>query len=280
MNNLFIKAIYSWLLPIGCILIINSLKAQDIGNPDSVIIDTINIPFAPDGDTVYVPVGFITDDSVAAISVPITWRSPDGMIEPSETVWGSLFYGVSEVWDTILYSPDIIRHLTFGSLWQYFTTNGELIWGMDLCFIIHPGAMPQIVTIDTINDPICGRIYFSDNHGFRAWYPNVRAGFLRYAGELANPEILRKDCDYFLGFNYPNPFNISTEIHYAISEVTHVNLTIFDILGNKVATLINEIQNTGKYQLTWNANDLPSGIYFYRLRAGNYRETRKMILIK
>jgi hypothetical protein len=83
-----------------------------------------------------------------------------------------------------------------------------------------------------------------------------------------------------LSQNYPNPFNASTVIEYSLPSQTMVSIYIFDILGRKVETLGNSIQEAGHHSIVWNGQDKPSGIYFYRLKAGDYCETRKMLLLK
>lgn len=80
--------------------------------------------------------------------------------------------------------------------------------------------------------------------------------------------------------NYPNPFNPSTQIKYDLSKTQPVHLTIYDITGRKVAVLVNEKQSAGAHIITFNANGLSSGVYFYRLEAGDFVQTRKMVLIK
>jgi hypothetical protein len=85
---------------------------------------------------------------------------------------------------------------------------------------------------------------------------------------------------YTLLQNYPNPFNPSTSIQYAISSTQFVTLKVYDLLGREVATLINEENNPGNYAVEFNASQLSSGIYFYKLQAGDFVETKKMILIK
>ncbi|MDP4172851.1 MAG: YCF48-related protein [Bacteroidota bacterium] len=86
--------------------------------------------------------------------------------------------------------------------------------------------------------------------------------------------------DYKLRQNYPNPFNPSTIINYSIAEGNIVTLKIFDVLGNEVSEPVNRFETAGSYNVRFDASNLPSGIYFYQLRAGNYVETRKMILIR
>ncbi len=86
--------------------------------------------------------------------------------------------------------------------------------------------------------------------------------------------------DFSLHQNYPNPFNPSTTIKYGITERTFVGLKIYDILGREVDILVNEEQGAGYYNINFNAYQLASGVYFYQLRAGNFIETKKMLLIK
>ncbi|MFO7446006.1 MAG: discoidin domain-containing protein [Ignavibacteriaceae bacterium] len=85
---------------------------------------------------------------------------------------------------------------------------------------------------------------------------------------------------YFLYQNYPNPFNPSTVIRYSLPEQVHVSLKIFDILGNEIKTLVNNNQGTGNYEVIFDASGVSSGVYFYRLQAGDYIQNLKMLLLK
>jgi photosystem II stability/assembly factor-like uncharacterized protein len=80
--------------------------------------------------------------------------------------------------------------------------------------------------------------------------------------------------------NYPNPFNPVTSIQYSLSSMQFVTLKIYDVLGNEIATLVNEEKSAGEYEVEFNGNGLTSGIYFYQLKAGESIQTRKMILLK
>jgi hypothetical protein len=80
--------------------------------------------------------------------------------------------------------------------------------------------------------------------------------------------------------NYPNPFNPSTRIVYSIPKASNVTLNIYNVLGQQVKTLVHETQSQGTYTVTFNATSLPSGIYFYRIDAGDYNQVKKMILLK
>ncbi len=80
--------------------------------------------------------------------------------------------------------------------------------------------------------------------------------------------------------NYPNPFNPSTLIRYQLPTESHVTLTIFDPLGREIMTLVDATQTPGTRSITWNAGNLPNGVYFYRLRAGKFAETKKLVLMR
>ena len=86
--------------------------------------------------------------------------------------------------------------------------------------------------------------------------------------------------DFNLSQNYPNPFNPVTRIQYSVNSMELVSLKIYDILGNEVATLVNKEQPAGRYELMFNAEELSSGIYFYKLQSGSLIQTKKMILLK
>ncbi len=98
--------------------------------------------------------------------------------------------------------------------------------------------------------------------------------FAKENDEAAFPE------EFKLEQNYPNPFNPSTTIRYNVPEESFVTLKIYDILGNEIANLVNEKRSPGSYSVNFNASQYVSGVYIYSLRAGNYAQTRKMILTK
>ena len=85
---------------------------------------------------------------------------------------------------------------------------------------------------------------------------------------------------YALEQNYPNPFNPSTKISFAVPTQEFVTVNVYDILGRKVETLMNETKSPGYYEINFNADKMPSGTYIYEIRAGNFVETKKMVLLK
>jgi len=105
-----------------------------------------------------------------------------------------------------------------------------------------------------------------------------------YNGNYEYSDVIEIDAfsidEYALEQNFPNPFNPSTKIKYSIPYSSLVTLKVFDALGNKIETLVNEEKPSGSYEVNFNASSLTSGVYFYRLQDGSFVETKKMILIK
>jgi len=85
---------------------------------------------------------------------------------------------------------------------------------------------------------------------------------------------------YKMSQNYPNPFNPSTTIKFSIPKASNVKLTIFDAIGREVAVLIDKQMNAGNYSFNWNAINLSSGIYLYKIESNNFIDVKKMILLK
>ena len=104
---------------------------------------------------------------------------------------------------------------------------------------------------------------------------------LQYFGEpLAVREEESIPTQFSLSQNFPNPFNPTTEIRFEVGGLGFVSLKIYDILGRVVATLVNENLSAGSYIATWDASKFPSGMYFYKLQAGTFSKTKKLILLK
>ena len=98
--------------------------------------------------------------------------------------------------------------------------------------------------------------------------------FIEAGNNLNKPELFN------LSQNYPNPFNPVTNIKFAVGSRQFVSLKVFDLLGKEITTLVNEEKPAGSYQVSWDGSNLPSGIFFYQLKAGSFISTKKMTLLK
>lgn len=121
-----------------------------------------------------------------------------------------------------------------------------------------------------INDNALG-----DTGTLKAWC--VQVTFQTYLGGLVTVEVPNH---YSLSQNYPNPFNPSTKIKYGIPKAGNITLKVYDLLGKEVATLVNETKQQGYYTVEFDAIDLSSGVYFYKITAGNFTAIKKMLLVK
>jgi predicted acyl esterase len=109
-------------------------------------------------------------------------------------------------------------------------------------------------------------------------------GGVNYPFHMVNNEDgesnLNSPYSFKLSQNFPNPFNPSTMIEYSIAAQEKVQLKVYDVLGREVTTLVNEVQNPGSYNVTFNASQLSSGIYFYKIISGSFTDIKKMVLVK
>ncbi len=94
------------------------------------------------------------------------------------------------------------------------------------------------------------------------------------------PEVLNNVTEYGLDQNYPNPFNPTTQITYQVPQQSKVTLRVYNVLGQLVATLVNDIKAKGRYTVTFNGSDLASGVYIYRLTDGTFTQTKQFMLVK
>src|SRR5208283_280591 len=113
-------------------------------------------------------------------------------------------------------------------------------------------------------------------------YVSTYGGSIFTADQIVNSVKNQKSIPHVfsLAQNYPNPFNPSTQISYTIPKASNVTLKVFDILGQQMVTLVNGKQEPWDHSVIWNALDMPSGVYFYRIVAGDFVQTKKMILMK
>ncbi len=138
----------------------------------------------------------------------------------------------------------------------------------------------NLIRINTYNtfESITGVLYYSFSN-FKL-IPRLNSDFVGFLTDVETNEMIPDN--YLLSQNYPNPFNPNTIINYAIptGNASFVQLKIYDVLGREIRTLVNEIKSPGSYEVNFDASDLSTGIYFYTISAGNFVQTKKMILMK
>jgi len=137
---------------------------------------------------------------------------------------------------------------------------------------------------------IAVHVFSQINYG--TGYVQIQAGTLRNPNTritvdltaIVNPVSVEGEktlvTDYYLAQNYPNPFNPSTQINYGLKKSGNVEISVYNILGNKIATLFDGFKSAGKHTALLNASNLSSGVYFYKIVTGEFVQTRKMILEK
>ncbi len=130
--------------------------------------------------------------------------------------------------------------------------------------------------VDNNNNKIFGLSVFNSNSYKGLLFYN-QTGVILSSREEENNTVVGL---YKLNQNYPNPFNPSTTIKYSIPSASYVLLKVYNILGKEVTTLTNEMKNAGTYEVNFNASNLSSGTYFYRIQSGTYSETKKILLLK
>jgi hypothetical protein len=152
---------------------------------------------------------------------------------------------------------------------------------VELVINIETEAYP--VTVSWELNPENGIEYSISTQGLGKMGSNTMTlteGKLRMNAFVSDMSKIELPTIYSLEPNYPNPFNPTTVIKYSIPEASEVTLSVYDILGREVATLVNEKKEPGYYQVTFNAENLASGIYIYRLVTKNYTKSQKMLLVK
>ena len=165
------------------------------------------------------------------------------------------------VGDTVRWEGDFTTH----PLSSTSVPAGAATWhnGMGTVF-------DYVVTVPGSYDFHC------DNHfllGMVGSFSSVAAG-------VESQQVSTRPTSYRLDQNYPNPFNPTTTIEYALPSASHVVLKVYNLIGESVATLVDESRPAGIYRVRYNASGMPSGVYIYKLEAGDFTAAKKLVLLK
>ena len=170
------------------------------------------------------------------------------------------YYQVRTYWRSSL----SLRMDEIGDLYAYSTEDSQDV----LLYKFH-SALGDSYRVDSLASGFSSKLY------------SAKIG-TTYYGDIVSVEddIVTFPNKYFLMQNHPNPFNPVTTISYSLPFSGDVSLIIYNILGEEIAQLVDGFQQAGEYNITWNATNISSGIYFYRLNSGDFTETKKMVLLK
>ena len=160
----------------------------------------------------------------------------------------------------------------------------------DIQMLLPPLNSEEVSTIDSTWTELQAKSYYAhkmvkEDGSYGMHNPEFVVGLLtevltQLKGAVGVKELEGLPTTYALKQNYPNPFNPSTTIRFSIPEATNVKVSVFDALGREITTLVNEEMNPGNYNVDFNASNLSSGIYLYRIETSNFVQVKKMILIK
>jgi hypothetical protein len=275
-------------LSLAVILLLSKVAfAQDPGAQDSIIVDSVHV--SQGATYAVVPIYAVCDDAVAAYCMPLGWFPRDNGVNPINNL---IYFYPLTTWpfkfDTLILNEGFVRIIGISEI---DPQDGDPIYSpgarthiMTMIFHISPDIGPQVIRIDTVYDRYNGSLFLGLEDGLTAFVPAFQYGQL----VIGNPAGVGFDAlpnSYSLNQNYPNPFNPSTTIEFTLPEAGHVSLEIYDILGQRVKSLLESDISSGQYSVSWNGtdnagNEVRSGTYFYKLTANDFVQTKKMLLIR
>ncbi len=256
--------------------IVENYSVTTIDSLTSIVINSHNNPVP---QPVIVPTGDIGRNPTNTLSaeqwesVLIAYKNVTVVRENADGTAGPNVSGVNNNYGEMFVKDTLGGDSTRVSL-QDGNNNYENHW--DATFIDNP-AYNYIGTGSKFSE-LRGIIYYSFSN--YKLCPRKSDDFVGFIPTAVNEYTNKMPGAFGLKQNYPNPFNPSTVITYSIPKESQVTLKIYNILGQEVKTLVNDSKMPGKYTVNFNASSLSSGVYFYALRAGNYFQVKKMMLLK
>ncbi|HJL74015.1 MAG: T9SS type A sorting domain-containing protein [Candidatus Marinimicrobia bacterium] len=171
--------------------------------------------------------------------------------------------------------------VTYNSwFWEKIVTSGDTVRMWIFADGSSPSEEPQhVFTTDNVSSPAATMILVGAFDGDSTEI-HITDIYYNESPSLGIDDNVNIAKGYELNQNYPNPFNPVTNISYSVPEAGQVKLAVFNVLGEEVSTLVNNVVTPGTHIATWNAGSMPSGVYFYRIEAGSFTQTRKLLLIK
>jgi len=187
---------------------------------------------------------------------------------------------------TLISPPDSAVNVSTNPTFEWASVNGAVSYtlqvstfGSFINFIVNqPGITSTSYSVNGLEED---KKLFWRVRGATANYEGMFSQVFRFTtGSTSSVNENNNLYTYNLGQNYPNPFNPTTIINYQLEKPGFVTISIYNVLGMEIAKLVNEEKSAGSFNVEYHASDLSSGIYYYKIHAGNYIKTKKMILIK
>ncbi len=258
--------------------VIPTNPVQSSRHNNRIIID--NPQLTDDQKELTVDVYLTSEDPIAFICLPLAWQGID--ITPKEVIPGTALTNWDAVSSDIKYDEKYMLMLAWhdlgGEINQPLNTNGDKALIYRLVFDIENIHSLKNFQLIPSEDSRNGGVLVCLDDGVTCYQPEVQIDWADIALAIDNdPEL---PTVYSLSQNYPNPFNPKTTIKYGLPEASHVTIGIYDILGRNVVNLVNAERPAGYHQVTWCADNASSGMYFYKIKAGEFIDTRKMLLLK
>jgi hypothetical protein len=209
--------------------------------------------------------------------IPTLWGSPRSGISVDNKMPEFLNYGIEQIQNGIRLSwsvDRIIHHDLMGFRIYRHSSSGFVPSASNLLVVLSDSYIEYLDNIIGSGENYYYKIESVDDAGNSSWTAELSISITSIGTDPALP------TEFAISQNYPNPFNPRTKIKYQITNASNVTLKIYDILGNEVAELVNEFKPAGFYEVDFDSNNLSSGVYLYKIEAGSFVQTKKMILMK
>lgn len=260
-------------------------------NPPQILIPTDFI-YQYDVDPVIGP------DICSPTSTSMVIRSYNIQVDPYQFALDNYdtYFGMFGIWPRAVQNASeyglngaVTRYRTWSDTYDVLVNNGRIV--MSIGEPLYSGHLVMLAGFTSTGNPIVHDPARSDGYSYiynksslsHSWFDKGGVAYTFYNTDSIFVNVDEKIFvanDFILNQNYPNPFNPTTKISFTIPTSQFVKLKVYDILGNELITLINDELQVGNYIVDFNGSDLSSGIYIYKIQAGNFTKSNKMLLLK
>lgn len=269
-------------LVLGVMTVAQIQAIPDPDGPDTLRVVSTEVASAVSvAQKVVVDVTFYNDEQISAITYPMQWETTDNVTLDSVSFVGSRVNYLATKPVTI---DNTAHNVKIGAIvfFEAYIPAGDGLF-CKLYFDIAAGTPDQVITLDTVT--IAPAYYTFNTTTGATFVPKYSVGYLTVGGVAVDDNKPAVPASYNLSQNYPNPFNPTTIINYSLERKGNVEISIFNILGQRVVTLVDGEMEAGPHSIEWKGTDqyggeVASGIYFYKMVTEKYTDTRKMVLMR